>query len=94
MGLAESQPLVHLVPETAICGAFTGQTSQRGVARFLAGVADRAAAPLQRLGEADLLEVAGWQLAGPGHPSARNAVGLLITTAYRAVNLAETWPRK
>ena len=93
MRLAEPEALVHLGPQASIGGTFAGQASQRGVAGFLTGVADRAATPFQGLGEADLLEVAGGQLARAGHFCARSAVGQFMATAYRAITLAGTWPR-
>jgi hypothetical protein len=80
MRLAEPEALVHLSPKASVGGAFPGEASQGSVASFLACVADRAAAALEGLGQAYLLEVSGWQLARPGHLRSRNAVGLVMAT--------------
>ena len=63
MGLAKAHTFVHVRTQAAIGRSFARQTPKSGERRFLAGIADRAAAALQGLGQADLLEVAGGQLA-------------------------------
>ena len=94
MDLAEPQPLVHLGSQATVGGSLSGQASQRRIASLLPCVANRAAAALQGLGQSDLLEVAGRQLAWPGHLRARSAVGLVMATAYRAISPAGIWPRR
>jgi hypothetical protein len=94
VALAETKALPHLGPETTVGGTLTGQASKRGVARGLAGVADRTAAALDSLRQSYLLEVASRQLGRCPHLSPGRDVGRVTDTAYRAVSRAESWPRR
>jgi hypothetical protein len=81
MGSAEAEPVVHLGPQATIRGALPGQTAQGRVARFLTGVANRAEPTLERLRQADLLEVARWKSGGHRHRRIGPAVVAVMATA-------------
>jgi hypothetical protein len=68
VGLAETEAFVHLGPKPPVRGTLSGQTAESGEGGLLASVADGAAAALERLRQADLIEIAGGQLARlPAH---------------------------